>query len=61
MVRKLLTRNLIKECGRNDATSRPFLYEVTEEVMDTFKQVSLKELPELPEFKDTMEEELFEE
>ena len=34
---------------------------MTEEFMDTFKLVSLKELPELPEFKDTMEEELFEE
>ena len=61
MVRKLLARNLIKECGRSDAPGRPFLYEVTEEFMDTFKLVSLKELPELPEFKDTMEEELFEE
>ena len=61
MVRKLLARNLIKECGRSDAPGSPFLYEVTEEFMDTFKLVSLKELPELPEFKDTMEEELFEE
>ena len=61
MVRKLLARNLIKECGRSDAPGRPFLYEVTEEFMDTFKLVSLKELPELPDFKDTMEEELFEE
>lgn len=61
MVRKLLARNLIKEFGRSDAPGRPFLYEVTEEFMDTFKLVSLKELPELPDFKDTMEEELFEE
>lgn len=60
MVRKLLARNLIKECGRSDAPGRPFLYEVTEEFMDTFKLESLKELPELPEFKE-QEEELFEE
>ena len=33
MVRKLLARNLIKECGRTDAPGRPFLYEVTEEFM----------------------------
>lgn len=59
MVRKLMARNLIKECGRSDAPGRPFLYEVTEEFMDTFKLESLKELPELPEFKEETEEELF--
>ena len=61
MVRKLLARNLIKECGRSDAPGRPFLYEVTEEFMDTFKLESLKELPDLPEYKDMSDEELFEE
>ena len=60
MVRKLLARNLIKECGRTDAPGRPFLYEVTEEFMDTFKLESLKELPDLPEFKEERDEELFE-
>lgn len=60
MVRKLLARNLIKECGRTDAPGRPFLYEVTKEFMDTFKLESLKELPDLPEFKEESEEELFE-
>lgn len=59
MVRKLMARNLIKECGRSDAPGRPFLYEVTEEFMDTFKLENLKELPELPEFKEETEEELF--
>lgn len=61
MVRKLLARNLVKECGRSDAPGRPFLYEVTEEFMDTFKLESLKELPDLPEYENTMDEELFEE
>lgn len=60
MVRKLLARNLIKECGRSDMVGRPFLYSVTEEFMDTFKLESLKELPELPNFKETLNEELFE-
>ena len=60
MVRKLLARNLIKECGRTDAPGRPFLYEVTEEFMDTFKLESLKELPDLPEFKEERDEEWFE-
>ena len=61
MIRKLLARNLIKECGRSDAPGRPFLYEVTEEFMDTFKLESLKELPDLPDYQEAMEEELFDE
>lgn len=61
MVRKLLARSLIKECGRSDAPGRPFLYTVTEEFMDTFKLESLKELPDLPDFKGNRDEELFDE
>lgn len=61
MIRKLLARSLIKECGRSDAPGRPFLYEITPEFLDAFKLESLKELPELPKIDDSMEEELFEE
>ena len=50
MLRKLLARDLIKESGRSEAPGRPILYEVTEEFMDTFKLISLEELPELPNF-----------
>ena len=59
MVRKLLARSLIKECGRTDAVGRPFLYEVTSEFMDAFKLESLKELPELPVIEENMDSELF--
>lgn len=61
MVRKLLARNLIKECGRSDAPGRPFLYEITEEFMDVFQLESLKELPDLPSFRDEEDNELFDE
>lgn len=61
MVRKLMARNLIKECGRSDAPGRPFLYEVTKEFMDTFKLESLKELPDLPDYQENLDEELFDE
>ena len=61
MVRKLLARGLVKESGRSDAPGRPFLYEVTEEFMDTFKLESLKELPDLPNYHENMDEELFDE
>ena len=59
MLRRLLTRNLIKEAGRADAPGRPILYEVTPEFMDTFSLVSLKELPELPTYQSEEEETLF--
>ncbi|MDF9825333.1 segregation and condensation protein B [Breznakia sp. PF5-3] len=59
MIRKLLARSLVKECGRSDAPGRPFLYEVTEEFMDSFKLESLKELPELEDYSVNVQEELF--
>lgn len=61
MIRKLLARNLIRECGRSDAPGRPFLYEVTEAFMDSFQLKSLKELPELPDSDVNIDEELFQE
>ncbi len=60
MIRKLMARSLIKECGRSDAAGRPFLYEVTEEFMDSFKLQSLAELPELKEVKQETMQNLFE-
>lgn len=59
MIRKLLARNLIKECGRTDGPGKPFLYEVTNEFMDAFKLESLKELPDLPMIEQNMDAELF--
>ena len=61
MLRKLLTRNLIREAGRSDAPGRPFLYEVTDVFMDSFKLVSLDELPDLPIYNDENQENLFNE
>lgn len=51
MLRKLQARGLIKEAGRSDAPGRPILYEVTDAFMDAFELVSLKELPDLPDFR----------
>lgn len=59
MIRKLLARSLIKECGRSDAPGRPFLYEVTTEFMDSFKLQSLDELPELKEVQQETMKNLF--
>ena len=60
MLRKLQARNLIAEAGRSEAPGRPILYEVTDEFMDSFKLLSLDELPELPEFKSDENNDLFE-
>lgn len=57
MLRKLLARNLIKEAGRSEAPGRPFLYEVTDEFMDSFKLETLSELPDLPEYTNDEESE----
>ena len=50
MLRKLVARGLIQEDGRSEATGRPILYSVTDEFLDSFKLLSLDELPELPQF-----------
>ena len=60
MLKKLLARNLIREAGRSEAPGRPILYEVTEEFMDSFKLMTMNELPDLPEFnKEAEPENLF--
>lgn len=60
MLRKLQAFGLIKEAGRSEAAGRPILYEVTDEFLDSFKLLSLDELPELPDFsKEDENEELF--
>ena len=50
MLRKLVARGLIQEDGRSEAAGRPILYSVTDEFLDSFKLLSLDELPELPKF-----------
>lgn len=61
MLRKLVARGLIQEDGRSEAAGRPILYSVTDEFLDSFKLLSLDELPELPQFgtEDSDNRELF--
>jgi segregation and condensation protein B len=59
MLRKLQARNLITEVGRSEAPGRPILYGVTEEFMDSFKLLSLDELPDLPDFSEHQSDNLF--
>lgn len=59
MLRKLEARGLIQESGRSDAPGKPFLYTVTDEFMNSFRLTSLSELPDLPQFSQDENEDLF--
>ena len=52
ILRRLLTRGYLKEAGRSTAPGRPILYEVTDELLDSFGLSSLAELPELPVYQE---------
>lgn len=47
MVRKLVSRNFIKEVGRSELPGRPILYGVTDEFLDYFGLSSIDELPKV--------------
>ena len=60
MLRRLSSRNLIKEVGRAQAPGLPILYGVTSDFLDVFKLLSVEELPDLPEYSGQMEMDLYE-
>ena len=45
MIRKLVSRDLIKEVGRSELPGRPILYQTTSEFLDYFGLASKDELP----------------
>lgn len=61
MIRKLLSRNLIRELGKSDLPGRPNLYGVTDDFLDYFGLASVEELPKLQDniILDDTEENLF--
>lgn len=48
---RLLEHNLIEEAGKLDLPGRPMTYKVTEEFLRKFGLNTLKDLPELPNYK----------
>ena len=58
MVRKLLSRSLIKELGRSDLPGRPMLFGTTSNFLDYFGLASIEELPKLEETVPVMEDDL---
>ena len=45
IIRKLLIKNLIQDCGRSDLPGRPILYSTTPHFLDYFGLTSISELP----------------
>ena len=47
MIRKLVAKGLLKECGRSDLPGRPILYKTTSEFLDYFGLSDISELPKI--------------
>ena len=61
VVRRLLAKGLIKECGRSDKPGHPILYKTTDEFLDYFGLSSKEDLPKIEELKqeDNEDKDLF--
>ena len=47
MIRKLVAKGLLKECGRSESAGRPILYKTTSEFLDYFGLSDISELPKV--------------
>ena len=47
VMRRLLAKGFIKECGRSDVAGRPILYKTTDEFLDYFGMASKDDLPSI--------------
>lgn len=61
VIRRLLAKGLIKECGRSDKPGHPILYKTTDEFLDYFGLSSKEDLPniEVLENNDNEDKDLF--
>ena len=49
VIRKLLAKGLIKECGRSDTPGHPILYKTTDDFLDYFGLSTKEDLPDINE------------
>ena len=56
VVRRLLAKGLIKECGRKDVPGHPILYKTTDEFLDYFGLASKEDLPKIETLEDNNED-----
>lgn len=47
VLRRLLAKGLIKECGKSELPGRPILYKTTDDFLDYFGLASIKDLPNI--------------
>lgn len=47
MIRKLVAKGLLKECGKSELPGRPILYKTTSEFLDYFGLSDIKDLPKI--------------
>ena len=47
VLRRLVAKGLIKECGKSDLPGRPILYKTTDDFLDYFGLASIKDLPNI--------------
>ena len=60
VVRRLLAKGLIKECGKSDLPGKPILYKTTDDFLDYFGLSSINDLPKLEEIEeDNSDKDLF--
>jgi len=62
LVKRLLAKGLIKECGKSDLPGKPTLYKTTDEFLDCFGLSSKEDLPKIEMFteeEDDLEKDLF--
>lgn len=62
ILRKLLAKNLIKECGKSDKPGHPILYKTTDDFLDYFGLSSKDDLPNIEDIyisEDSSEKDLF--
>lgn len=59
IVKKLLSRDLIKVVGKSDLPGKPNLYRTTREFLDCFGLASINDLPDIVITKDNVEQNLF--
>ena len=56
MIRKLVAKGFVKECGRDKVLGRPILYKTTDEFLDYFGLSSKDELPKIEESETSSDE-----
>ena len=58
MIRKLVAKGLLKECGRSNMPGRPILYKTTSEFLDYFGLSTIDDLPKIDIIQNNNEDEV---